>query len=234
MRWFDSPPCIPALGCVVCNLQSEKTPFEAEFTVSRSENCAAHPAANVRTCLIATRTCDSRRSTFCSPIPSGTSSRAVNGRRCWNGARAPPVLTVRWAWRYTRARFHSRQHGPIVDAACTSPRSLGNQCGSATMSATCRGSARAPPRLTVLMRMCVVASSSRCVARWLTSPGYRPRSQPACVCLRSKFSMRPPDFRCLPEAGVRPIPHQSHRAHPEPIPHCRNAMNAAANGHVSR
>ena len=58
--------------------------------------------------------------------------------------------------------------------------------------------------------------------------------------------MRPPDFRCLPEAGVRPIPdlescartseavplgtHQSHRAHPAPIPHCRNAMNAAANG----
>ena len=47
-------------------------------------------------------------------------------------------------------------------------------------------------------------------------------------------TMRPPNLRCLPEAGVRPIPHQSHRAHPEPIPHCRNAMNAAANGHVSR
>ena len=91
----------------------------------------------------------------------------------------------RWARRHTRARFHSRQHGPIVDAACTAPRSLGDQCGSAR----CRGSARAPPRLTVLMRMRVVASSSRCVARRLTSPGYRPRSQPACVCLRSKFSM---------------------------------------------
>jgi len=104
-RSHPSPKCVgltrlPAyqpwdVSSVICNLKRRRSRPNSPFRAPK----IAQPTPQPTYAHVSTRrervTRDAAHSVHRFPrVNSGTSSRAVNGRRCWNGARAPPVLTV--------------------------------------------------------------------------------------------------------------------------------------------